>query len=367
MPTTDRFVPRPTLPQPLEYPTIDPIPEGQPRPFWSVMIPTLNRPDFVRRAMESVLAEGYGPDEMQICVVDNYTTVADIEALVQEIGGGRIEYFRQPKLQDITTSWTTCIQLSRGQYVQLLHDDTEVLPGFYAANRALIERGCPLIFSQIIGTDQERNWRSLSARVRTENDIIHNPLDIVTVPNAFLGNTMIAHRDLYEKIGGYYDGIYYGCDQEITVRLIMAAQAVGQVGMLSRPYCLAPMHKGQGSYNYWINPGFTKDDLFTWEMLISHDDTPAFRQAAYNYLSYVILEATQRLRNEGYYWSAFRQSIWAYRLRPNWKTLTNIPKAILAIPGGINRRYLKIGPRTRHYSRLLKRRLLGTPGNTSNG
>ncbi len=353
---TDTLVPRPTLPDSLRFPAIEPVAADVQRPFWSVMIPTLNRPEFVRRAIESVLAEGYSPDEMQICVVDNFTTVADIGALVEEIGGGRVEYFRQPQFVDITTSWNTCIQLSRGHYVQLLHDDTHLLPGFYAAKRQLIDRGCPLVFSQVIGTDADLNWWAISARVPTTDGIIDNPFSIITTVNAFMGNTMIASRDLYEQIGGYYDGIFYGCDQEITTRLIVAACKNGKVGMLVRPYSLAPGHIGQSSYSFWTAPGFRESDLFTWEMLISHHDTPAFRQGVYAYLSAVILQVTERLTAEGHYWSAIRQSFWAYRLHPRWKTLNNILRTLLAPPLGINQKYLKIGARLRHYFRALIRR-----------
>ena len=107
------------LPQPptLEefarhIPRIDPVPEGVHRPFWSVMIPTYNRPKMLTETLESVLAQAPGPEEMQIQVCDNYSDVADIESLVQRVGGGRVEYFRQPKLN--SNNGNTLIGLSLG-------------------------------------------------------------------------------------------------------------------------------------------------------------------------------------------------------------------------------------------------------------
>ena len=65
------------------------------RPLWSVMIPTYNCIQFVRFAMESVLAQDQGADIMQIEVVDDCSTDGDVAALVKEVGKGRILYYRQ--------------------------------------------------------------------------------------------------------------------------------------------------------------------------------------------------------------------------------------------------------------------------------
>ena len=51
-----------------------PVPEGTPRPVWSVMIPTYNCAKYLRETLVSVLAQDPGPEQMQIEVVDDYST-----------------------------------------------------------------------------------------------------------------------------------------------------------------------------------------------------------------------------------------------------------------------------------------------------
>src|SRR5206468_9339134 len=58
----------------LHIPTIAPVAEEGTRPFWSVMIPTYNCGDYLRRTLQSVLAQDPGPDQMQIEVVDGSST-----------------------------------------------------------------------------------------------------------------------------------------------------------------------------------------------------------------------------------------------------------------------------------------------------
>lgn len=50
--------------------TILPVADGEPRPLWSVMIPTYNCASYLRETLASVLAQDPGPDLMQIAVVD---------------------------------------------------------------------------------------------------------------------------------------------------------------------------------------------------------------------------------------------------------------------------------------------------------
>src|SRR5690349_14574480 len=103
---------------------------GRERPLWSVMIPAYNCAGYLPQALESVLCQDIGKDRMQIAVMDDYSTDADLARLVQDIGGGRVEYFRQPENVGSLRNFETCLRRSRGRLVHLLHGDDKVLPGF---------------------------------------------------------------------------------------------------------------------------------------------------------------------------------------------------------------------------------------------
>src|SRR5690349_2719971 len=110
---------------------IPPVPDGAPRPFWSVMIPTYHCARFLGKTLESVLTQDPGPEMMQIEVVDDGSTLDDPERVVEEIGQGRVAFYRQPQNVGHTKNFETCLKRARGQVVHLLHGDDYVLPGFY--------------------------------------------------------------------------------------------------------------------------------------------------------------------------------------------------------------------------------------------
>ena len=110
--------------------TVAPLADAA-RPRWSVMIPTYNCGRYLEAALRSVLAQDWGPEAMQIEVVDDHSTADDPEEMVARLGGGRIAFHRQPENVGVVGNLNTCLQRSRGELVHLLHGDDYVLEGFY--------------------------------------------------------------------------------------------------------------------------------------------------------------------------------------------------------------------------------------------
>jgi glycosyltransferase involved in cell wall biosynthesis len=72
------------------------------------MIPVYNCAPYLEDALQSVLLQDLGEGAMQIQVVDDASTDFDVKALVERIGKGRVEYFRQPENTRAATSCTCC-------------------------------------------------------------------------------------------------------------------------------------------------------------------------------------------------------------------------------------------------------------------
>ena len=92
-------------------------------PRVSVIIPTHNRRDLLRAAIDSVLVQTY-PD-VEIIVVDDGSTDDTTEAMAQYIG--RIVYLRQTN-QDVAATRNTGIRAATGEYLTFLDDDDLMLP-----------------------------------------------------------------------------------------------------------------------------------------------------------------------------------------------------------------------------------------------
>jgi glycosyltransferase involved in cell wall biosynthesis len=94
-------------------------------PRVSVVIPTRNRPELVRRAVESVFAQTYGEFEV-IVVIDGPD--ASTEAALGELADPRLRVLALPAPRGGSDARNAGIQAATGEWVAFLDDDDEWLP-----------------------------------------------------------------------------------------------------------------------------------------------------------------------------------------------------------------------------------------------
>lgn len=202
-------------------PAIEPL-EVSHRPFWSVMMPTFNGDPRLAAALESVLTQAPGPEEMQIEVVDDRSTRGDPRALVERVGEGRATFFQQPANVGHSANFNTCIRRARGQVVHILHDDDAVLPGFYGRlGTALRDRPeVGAAFTRSIYADADGHWRSFSPVERATPGIIDDWLYRIASGQRVTTPSVVVRRSTYEAIGGFDQSVTTGGeDWEMWVRI----------------------------------------------------------------------------------------------------------------------------------------------------
>ncbi|HVF79941.1 MAG TPA: glycosyltransferase [Solirubrobacteraceae bacterium] len=184
---------------------ISALPSGVARPRWSVMIPTYNCAEYLRVTLASVLEQDPGPDVMQIEVVDDCSTRDDPEAVVAELGSGRVAFFRHARNVGHIVNFDTCLQRSRGRLVHLLHGDDYVRPGFYRAlEHGFVQR--PEIgaaFCRQILMDERGNWRVVSPLERPERGVLTGWVDRLAVGQRLQPPSIAVRREVYERLGGF--------------------------------------------------------------------------------------------------------------------------------------------------------------------
>lgn len=205
----------------VEYPSIDPVTEGVPRPFWSVMIPTYNGTKYLEKTLRSVLEQAPGADEMQIEVVDDCSTKDDPEPLVRKIGKGRISFFRQPRNLGLLANWDDCIRRARGHWIHILHQDDLILPGFYDRLRQGIEENPNVgaAFCRYIYIDDEGDWQSLSEIERRTPGILSNWIEKIATIQRVQFPSIAVKRSTYEKLGGFCPQARSAADWEMWKRI----------------------------------------------------------------------------------------------------------------------------------------------------
>jgi GT2 family glycosyltransferase len=208
-----------------ERPGFAAVPAGVARPFWSIMVPIYNcPPHYLREALESVLRQDPGPDEMQIEVIDNCSTTGDPEAVVREVGGGRITFRRQSENVGMVANFNDCIRHATGHWVHILHGDDTVRPGFYARLRMGIARHpkAGAAFSRYILIDEDSQWTGLSEIEARAPGVL--PEDFMR--RQFLDQriqfaALVVQRAVYEELGGFQPQLHACLDWDMWKRIAL--------------------------------------------------------------------------------------------------------------------------------------------------
>jgi len=200
---------------------IPPIPEGESRPLWSVMIPTYNCAKYLRETLASVLAQDPGSEMMQIEVIDDRSTDDDPAAVVAELGQGRVGFYQQPKNVGVPKNFETCLERSRGKLIHLLHGDDYVCEGFYRKMQQAFETRPDIgaTFCRHIFMNQEGHWQALSDLEQTESGILSNWLERLAAEQRIMTPSIVVRREAYEKLGGFDHRLLCSEDWEMWVRI----------------------------------------------------------------------------------------------------------------------------------------------------
>jgi glycosyltransferase involved in cell wall biosynthesis len=200
--------------------TISPVPEGAPRPLWSVMIPTYNCARYLRETLAHVLAQDLGPELMQIEVIDDHSS-DDPAVVVEEVGRGRVCFYRQPKNVGHIKNFETCLKRSRGKLIHLLHGDDYVQTGFYSKMQYAFEQNPEIgaAFCRQIFMDEHGHWRDLAPLEQMSSGILHNWLEQLATEQRIMTPSIVVRREVYERLGGFDNRLICAEDWEMWVRI----------------------------------------------------------------------------------------------------------------------------------------------------
>jgi GT2 family glycosyltransferase len=186
------------------------------------MIPTYNSAAYLGQTLASVLSQDPGSDIMQIEVVDDHSTQDDPAAVVKQVGGGRVSFYRQPRNVGHITNFETCLKRSRGRLVHLLHGDDSVRNGFYQAMQQVFDDH-PAIgaaFCRYLAMDEEGHWQAIAPLEQPVSGILKGWLETIAAGQRLQASCMVVRREVYESLGGFDRRIrYYGEDWEMWVRI----------------------------------------------------------------------------------------------------------------------------------------------------
>lgn len=173
----------------------------------SIMVPTYNCAVYLRETLETLKAQGDSLRDAQIEVIDDVSTKDDPEAVVREVWGDKVTFYRQPKNLGACGNFNSCIARAQRPWIHILHGDDYVLPGAYTEFRETIASapGSVAAFARVLMVDKDSRWQSISELLGDEK---HGPLayDVLrwrVCPVQFSG-VLFSHKAV-ELAGGNFD------------------------------------------------------------------------------------------------------------------------------------------------------------------
>jgi glycosyltransferase involved in cell wall biosynthesis len=284
-------------------PFIPTVPANISRPLWSVMIPHYNCAEYLRETLTSVLAQDPGSEIMQIVVVDNCSTKDDPEAIVREVGKGRVEFYRQPENVGMLNNFQTCFELSRGKLIHLLHSDDCVCDRFYEKLGHAFEQHpeigaafCRSIYIDEHGNQQGFSDFELPASAILPKTWIKRISDVCCISVPSLG---VVRRQVYEHLGGYDSRCGLSCDWEMWTRIF----AHYPVWFEAEPLAMWRRHSSSNNTTNAKSKTFIQENFKTIEIIFESyvpdgKNSPGFKQGKQN-VAYLALQAAEFALSKG--------------------------------------------------------------------
>lgn len=196
---------------PKSPPVINPLEKDVVRPLWSVIIPSYNSINYLRDTINSVLIQAPSCEEMQFEVIDDCSTDGDVEALVKELGKGRITFYRHPENIGHYRNFEFSINRARGRLIHILHGDDIVKPGFYQEISVLFEKypGIGAAFTHCTYFDEiGLPTGDGTPQILDRPGIIDDFLLKLAKEQLLQFSSMVVKRSVYEDLGTFYGELY---------------------------------------------------------------------------------------------------------------------------------------------------------------
>lgn|SRR5690554_122731 len=182
-------------------------------PLVSVVIPTFNRADFIREAVESVLAQTY--PNFEILVVDDGSTDDTREVLKAYSQEPRLRYFYQEN-QGQSVARNYALSEARGDFVCFLDSDNRWLPHKLEVSLQAFQENpdVSVIYGDIITINEKgeeisrHNMRRYSGRITP----------YLFQDNCVSMNTSMTRRQCFSEMGGLEAGRRAADDYELWLR-----------------------------------------------------------------------------------------------------------------------------------------------------
>ena len=225
-------------------------------PLVAICIPTYNGVNYIKKCIDSCLAQTYTNIEIIIC--DDCSTDNSIELIkVLSQKDQRIKFYENSSNLGLVGNWNATLRHSSGEFIKWLFQDDWMAPNAIEEFVDVAKKGHDFIISkrhfvleESASNDDKEYYLKKVKKLEnhfSDSEVGHyfSPSDIVLYATEYIALNFIAEpsliffkKSLIEKVG-FYDNLFHQiCDLEYNLRL---AAEVG-VYVINKPLCHFAIH-----------------------------------------------------------------------------------------------------------------------------
>lgn len=208
----------------------------------SIIIPTYNRANVIKRAIDSVLRQTY--NSYEIIVVDDGST-DETGLLIADIQDARIRYIALEENRGVAHARNVGIQEARYDYIAFLDSDDEWLPDKLELQMRLFRNSSEnigMVYCRMGGLTRDGKERFVCPAQLFSRELLEGDMFRFLLRQNVIGTpAVIVRRDCLEQVGGFKETIQCLEDWEWILR-IAGKWKIGFVDQV-----LVEVHKSPGS------------------------------------------------------------------------------------------------------------------------
>lgn len=189
-------------------------------PLVSVIINCFNGEEFLREAIDSVLAQTY--THWEIIFWDNQSTDATAE-IVKSYTDSRIRYYYAPNHTPLGEARNLAVEKAKGEYINFLDADDIWMPNKLEEQIKLIEPGvCEVVYSPFeiyFSNRNKKNKRMLSYYQNLYKPDPHKTTyQNLLFSNWIIFSSVIFNKSLFVKVGGVNSSFKQNEDYDVLLK-----------------------------------------------------------------------------------------------------------------------------------------------------
>ena len=292
----------------------------EPTPFFSIVIPTYNRADFILNTLDTVFAQKY--TNFEVIVVDNCSTDHTLELLQPLIDVHKIRFIQHDQNYERAKSRNTGMKNARGQYLTFLDSDDFMYPDNLQDAYDYIQQNPDKKVFHNLYELVDANKKTLS---RFSFKPLKNAVKLIAEGNFLSCIGVFIQQDIYQNISWDETPVLTGSeDYDFALRLVAAFPNVGRIskfnsGVLDHPartINTAQLSKAEERFDYFLKK-LDQDDEFR----VFGKKIGKIKATLYVFLAGMAKEAHDLSKMKMYIKLAYQvdKSVW---LRQNFQSLS---------------------------------------------